>query len=91
LGDGCEETWPSATTASREELAAMKSIIALSVFVLSLSTLGGCATMHDSTSMAQSKSAYDEVYIARVEQEAIKYGADVHWVNPPPKHASNPK
>jgi hypothetical protein len=68
----------------------MKSTIAASLFALSMLVLGGCSTMHDKSSMAQSSvSVDDQVYVARVEQAARDRGVQVRWINPPQKRVAN--
>ena len=69
----------------------MKTIIAMGLSALSIMMLGGCSTTHESIAMAQSKSAFDEGYIAQVEQDARAHGVDVQWIHPPQKVAQKPR
>ena len=64
----------------------MKRVLAISLICV----LGSCATTDnkDSAKMAQtkqSKSSYDQEYMARVERQASQRGVVVKWINPPKK------
>lgn len=66
----------------------MKSIIAASVFALSMLMMGGCSSMGTKSPVVQSMDVDDAVYVARVERVARSRGVSVRWVNPPQKRTS---
>ena len=74
---------------SHKEHAVMKSIIAASVFALSLLMLGGCSSMGTKSAVVQPKDVDDVAYVVRVERVARARGVSVRWVNPPQRHTSN--
>ena len=74
--------------ASRKEQALMKSIIAASVFALSMLMMGGCSSMGTKSAVVHPMDVDDAVYVARVERVARARGVSVRWVNPPQKPAS---
>ncbi len=68
----------------------MKTTIAASLFALSVLVTGGCASMHEKSTVAvaQPSDVDDAAYVARIERIDRARGVSVHWVNPPQKHVS---
>ena len=62
----------------------MKRVLAICL----ICSLGACATTDskDTSKMTQAKpnsSGYDDLYISRVERQALQRGVIVKWINPP--------
>ncbi len=74
---------------SQKEETVMKSIIAASVFALSMLMLGGCSSMGTKSAVVQPMDVDDTAYVAHVERVARARGVSVRWVNPPQKHTSS--
>lgn len=64
----------------------MKRVLAIGLVCV----LSACATTDskDSAKMAQAKqssSGYDDLYMARVERQALQRSVIIKWINPPKK------
>jgi hypothetical protein len=68
----------------------MKTTIVVSLFALSVIVTGGCASMHEKSTVAvaQPSDVDDAAYVARVERIDRARGITVRWVNPPQKRVT---
>ena len=71
----------------------MKTMTYACGLAIAMAMLGGCASMHDRTTMTQAPTSsqhatidVDYAYVAQVEQTARQRNVGIQWINPPSKH-----
>jgi uncharacterized protein YcfL len=67
----------------------VKTFHRASILALALVILGGCASTQDTVAMPQDQIVDDAAYMAQVENQALRRGVAVRWVNVPHKRIND--